>query len=128
MGMWYLPTADCRERPAAIDEPKPRKRLEGVIAPEPDPQQMSDQDLIHRIHNKCLTGSPRIVEGVLVELDGVEGSHGHTLATVSELSLASGAYYEDLKDIFEVDLIDFFGEFIPFAPLSPAFPESPGTL
>lgn len=74
-GMLHVPTADRRDRPAVIDEPEPRKRLEGVIAPEPDPQQASDQ-----VHEP---GTQRIVEGVLVELDALEGSPAHTPATVS---------------------------------------------
>lgn len=45
MGMLPVPTADHGVRPAVIEAPEPRKRLEGVIAPEPDPQQTSAQVL-----------------------------------------------------------------------------------
>lgn len=39
--------------------------------------------------------------------------------------LASGGYFEELKDLFKEDLMDFFGEIIPSTTVSPASPESP---
>ncbi len=50
--------------------------------------------------------------GILMEIEGLEGSPAHTPATEGELQLASGHnYYEELMDIFQLDLIDWFGRF-----------------
>ncbi len=48
----------------------------------------------------------------------MEDCPAHTPTAMSEYELASGGYYEELKDIFSMDLIDFFGEVSPKPPVS----------
>lgn len=62
----------------------------------------------------CEPATPRISEGVLVELEGCEDSPAHNHTAMCEYELASGGYFEELKDIVEDNLIDFFGEIIPY--------------
>ncbi len=93
--------------------------------PEPEPQECSDQ-----VREPATSSVP---EGVLVEIEGLEGSPAHTPAAEGELQLATGKYIEELLDIFEVDLIDWVGEVVPpssctpVSPLVPPSPESPAS-
>lgn len=57
-----------------------------------------------------------------MELEGCEDSPAHNHTAMCEYELASGGYFEELKDIVEDNLIDFFGEIIPSPPVSPAPP------
>ncbi|CAM4620384.1 unnamed protein product [Leuciscus chuanchicus] len=94
--------------------------MESVIATEPRPQAESDQ--------VCEPLTSCVAEGVLVELEGWEESPTHTTTAVDEMSVVSGIYCEELKDIFEESLIDWFGKVIPVSPVSPEFPVSPVPL
>ncbi|XDV22394.1 hypothetical protein PO909_027295 [Leuciscus waleckii] len=68
--------------------------------------------------------TPRIAEGGLVEFRAWEDSPVHFPTAECENELASGSYFDELKDIFEELLIDFFEEIIPSSPVSPALPVS----
>ncbi len=86
---------------------------------EPEPQECSDQ-----VREPA---TPSIPEGVLVEIEGLEGSPAHTPAAEVELQLATGLYIEELMDIFDMDLIDWVGEVIPSVPESPVSPLVPSS-
>ncbi len=88
----HEPTADRGVRHAAMEELGPRTRLEVTIALEPTSLQWSDQ--------VCEPATPLSTEGVLVEFGDMEDCPAHTLTAMSEYELASGGYYEELKDIF----------------------------
>ncbi len=107
------PSSRCTEllpEPTADGEPEPAA-TEPIIATEPEPQASSDQ-----VREPATSSVP---EGVLVVIEGLEGSPAHTPATEGELQLVSGNHIEELMDIFERDLIDWFGEVLPSAPVSP---------
>lgn len=70
------PTADCEDWPATMDLPEPARRTGRHIAPEPEPHGESDQ--------VCVSATLCITEGVLVEFEGMEGSHAHN-PTVMEM-------------------------------------------
>ncbi len=96
----HEPTTDRGVRHAAMEELGPRTRLEVTITLEPTSLQWSDQ--------VCEPATPLSAEGVLVEFGYMEDCPAHTPTAMSEYELASGGYYEELKDIFSKDLIDFF--------------------
>ncbi len=71
------PTADGE--PTATREPACKPTTEPNIAPEPEPQEMSEQ-------MREPATSP-IPEGVLVEIECLEGSPAHTPTTEGEMQL-----------------------------------------
>ncbi len=77
---------------------------------------------------RCVSRLPPLsTEEVLVEFGDMENCPAHTLTAMSEYELASGGYYEELKDIFSKDLIYFFGEVNPKPPVPPDTPVAPTT-
>ncbi len=92
---------------------------EPIIATELEPQASSDQ-----VREQATLSVP---EGVLVVIEGLEGSPAHSPATEGELQLVFGNHIEELMDIFEMDLIDWFGEVLPSAPKSPVSPLVPSS-
>ncbi|XP_016110248.1 vegetative cell wall protein gp1-like [Sinocyclocheilus grahami] len=110
------PTIDREHKPAATREPESIPATEPIVAPEPGPQDRSNQ-----VREPITSPVPK---GVLVEIEGLEGSPTHTPAAEGELQLASGMYYEELMDIFQMDLIDWFGEVLPSSTASPLVPPS----
>ncbi|XP_058617738.1 uncharacterized protein LOC131531178 [Onychostoma macrolepis] len=112
-------------------QPSPRST---EILPEPtadgEPEPAATEPLPSTDQVRELATSS-VVEGVLVVLEGLEGSPAHTPTTEGELQLVSGRYEEERKDIFQMDLIDWFGEVqtctpeSPVSPLVPSGPESP---
>ncbi|XP_058649111.1 proteoglycan 4-like [Onychostoma macrolepis] len=97
------PTADGEPEPAAIE-------------PLPSSDQVREP------------ATSSVAEGVLVELEGLEGSPAHTPTTEGVLQLISGKYEEELREIFQTDLIDWWGEVqtcVPESPVSLLVPSSP---
>ncbi len=110
------PSFCCTEllpEPTTDGEPEPAT-TEPIIATEPEPRASSDQ--------VCELAKSSVPEGVLVVIEGLEGSSAHTPMTEGELHLVSGNHIEELIDIFVMDLIDWFWEVLPSAPESPASP------
>ncbi|XP_016124666.1 uncharacterized protein [Sinocyclocheilus grahami] len=112
------PSSRCTEQmpePTADGEPEPTA-TEPIVAPEPEPLELSDQ-----VREPATSPVPK---GVLVEIEGLQGSPAHTPAAEGELQLVTGPHYEELMDCFKVDLIDWFGEALASSPTSPLVPSS----
>ncbi|ROI15684.1 hypothetical protein DPX16_20222 [Anabarilius grahami] len=112
------PTTDTE--PAHAAEKAPASPAEPCFTPEPEPIMMSDQ-----VSESATTPVP---EGVLVELEGSEGSPAYIPAAECEGHMDTGRQFNYLEE----DLIDWFSEVIsadtpvsPVLQVSPAFPVSP---
>ncbi|KAL0161622.1 hypothetical protein M9458_045347, partial [Cirrhinus mrigala] len=104
-GMEQVPdsTADGEPEPAMTREPV--RKTKPIVTQKPETLDLSNQ--------VCELATLSIPAGVLVEIEGLEGSLAHTSDTEDELQLASGHYFEELMDILPDALIDWFGEVIP---------------
>ncbi len=120
------PTTDGEPETAVTREPVLKPMTEPIVTPEPEPQECSGQ--------VCEPATQSVSKGVLVAIEGLEGSPTHTPAAEGKLQLATGIYIEELIDILDMDLIDWFGEVImsvpesPVSPLVPSSSESPASL
>ncbi|ROI83712.1 E3 ubiquitin-protein ligase RNF123 [Anabarilius grahami] len=102
------PTADRGLLPATTDETEPEVRTDGVVAPEFEPQGVSDQ--VHEPVTLCAA------EAALVEFEDWQEGPAHNLTAVDGIAMATATFF---------GLLYVFEEVIPLFLLSPLVPTSP---